>query len=905
MAEEFVPEGFEIVEEEKAVKTEDGKIEVQEREIIPGFEIVEKEKAVATNAAPAPVGNLKERSMNLNSGNTTSDLPSEEIENDSKKKKKDKKNNEEEKKKEQTKVLETFNIPISEVNTDEELFDYYKYDEDKELIKFNVGEDYSGDDPNIFEEPRVILTDDNQKLNKLFFGRSQIVAPAEGTKAREHWDKKIEQGDKVDFGYGMLSRVNEEEQAAIINGDLILTKINKLDKKYYQDRERGRITSEHYIPGAKWNEEKKLWQVDTPHPVEEGNYYQNVYLNKDGEEVVGEEFIIDKNWTNDDGDLIEDPVASAIAGENLERAYVAIGYKDYSTDPQVAAQAVFNNIQEIAELEKKVEELKKNPNSDPIEIKNLETSIKFKQDAQAALIQKYEVSQGLDEVVLDLTDDRKLNSNTAMEKFSSTLNSQLSPGNVRRFNRKDGGVIAKDLNNAMRGYNIVFQPLDEGWALKSNFTNVAYFINPVMHGPYDREESALGPVWGDDTPLTGLVNIPATFHLNLGNTPVPQALLVSLNEELAKKNTDPENPITYQDVVAELDEGDREEFMFETLKNNGFAGQYDNQGSSMLKKMLDPQAGGHYMPEWMEANNVELNKAVSEFKGEIIRNYEDKYGVEVLPMEEIDAQREQGVEDIEYYKFDPTKHPKSIDGSPTPFYDPFRFNNLSIYSNPKQFNNIKTFTKEMVDNVNEAVKTRQDVGPKIKKLVDKHNNLTESINDNIKSFNKEYELGVATLDDIKKELDANAVKFKETYEYYEKEVKNFESKVNDLTKEYQGLLNNTNDPDLSKQIIEEFEQKQDALRKEFKPIERNYNDEAGELQDRDEQLVSEYNDMGEYLKNMKNEDETVRIDQELRAERELVNMDLQKLQPQQEKVDINWSNPYDEDNIRGYTGTWA
>tara|TARA_R100000781_G_C4068224_1_gene123536 strand:+ start:42 stop:908 length:867 start_codon:yes stop_codon:yes gene_type:complete len=32
---------------------------------------------------------------------------------------------------------------------------------------------------------------------------------------------------------------------------------------------------------------------------------------------------------------------------------------------------------------------------------------------------------------------------------------------------------------------------------------------------------------------------------------------------------------------------------------------------------------------------------------------------------------------------------------------------------------------------------------------------------------------------------------------------------------------------------------------------------------------------------------------------------LQKLQPQQEKVDINWSNPYDEDNIRGYTGTWA
>lgn len=32
---------------------------------------------------------------------------------------------------------------------------------------------------------------------------------------------------------------------------------------------------------------------------------------------------------------------------------------------------------------------------------------------------------------------------------------------------------------------------------------------------------------------------------------------------------------------------------------------------------------------------------------------------------------------------------------------------------------------------------------------------------------------------------------------------------------------------------------------------------------------------------------------------------LQKLQPKKESVNINWSNPYDEDNIRGYTGTWA
>ena len=32
---------------------------------------------------------------------------------------------------------------------------------------------------------------------------------------------------------------------------------------------------------------------------------------------------------------------------------------------------------------------------------------------------------------------------------------------------------------------------------------------------------------------------------------------------------------------------------------------------------------------------------------------------------------------------------------------------------------------------------------------------------------------------------------------------------------------------------------------------------------------------------------------------------LQKLQPKKEAVNINWSNPYDEDNIRGYTGTWA
>ena len=32
---------------------------------------------------------------------------------------------------------------------------------------------------------------------------------------------------------------------------------------------------------------------------------------------------------------------------------------------------------------------------------------------------------------------------------------------------------------------------------------------------------------------------------------------------------------------------------------------------------------------------------------------------------------------------------------------------------------------------------------------------------------------------------------------------------------------------------------------------------------------------------------------------------IQKLQPKEEAVKINWSNPYDDDNIRGYTGTWA
>ena len=32
---------------------------------------------------------------------------------------------------------------------------------------------------------------------------------------------------------------------------------------------------------------------------------------------------------------------------------------------------------------------------------------------------------------------------------------------------------------------------------------------------------------------------------------------------------------------------------------------------------------------------------------------------------------------------------------------------------------------------------------------------------------------------------------------------------------------------------------------------------------------------------------------------------IQKLQPKKESVKINWSNPYDDDNIRGYTGTWA
>ena len=45
MAEEFIPEGFEIVEENK------------EKEVIPGFEVVEKEEVAVEDAAPAATQN--------------------------------------------------------------------------------------------------------------------------------------------------------------------------------------------------------------------------------------------------------------------------------------------------------------------------------------------------------------------------------------------------------------------------------------------------------------------------------------------------------------------------------------------------------------------------------------------------------------------------------------------------------------------------------------------------------------------------------------------------------------------------------------------------------------------------------------------------------------------------------
>jgi len=818
-----------------------------------------------------------------------------------------------------TNILESFDTPIGTVEVEPR---FYKIDEDGDLVT-TTGYGYDEESELPLEQGGQVKEDfltvdkDVQKINKTLFGKAIISRPAEGSLARERYDRKLKNKDIVEEFGGLLSNVVSEEQKAIYDGDLTLQRIHKVDKKHTTPRNRGRLTSNKYIPGA-IAQPDGTYKLDTDVDIVDGDYYVNEYINKKGETVYGTGYAIVGEYETADGEKVENPIKAALEGKEVKRSFVVDEYKDVSTNPLNAAKEVFLNISKIEELEKQYEELMtpEEGETEPF-FGNVEAAgeilreIKILEAKQVDLLSKAEKSKGLDDVINTLSTDRTLDNDNAIVEFSNSLSSALS-GNAVVFNRKDGGEISKDLNNKLRGYNIVFQPMNDGLnilgqQITTDLTNVAYFINPVVYST--KSSVASGETTYDKV---GLVDVEATFKLNLGNKVVPDYVWDTFSEEERSKirkafgkdedtikwgqtykelsNRKSKYPnlhgLTYNDIDGEYGSlfsftqgtGSREEWYFNSLKQAGLAGQYDNDGDSLLKKALTGGTSSqHYIPEWMEEDKSKLDEKRIAFKKEIMDNYEKAYGATRNSNEDIVKNN------APYFRYDNNKFPKRVneDGKEVvaPFFNPLRTNTLSIYSNHNQFNAIKTYTKDIVEGINEASKSYKKVAPQISRLVNEINNRNDNIKSNIDNFNDNYNSISSSITDLKVQMKDNATKFEQTYLKYKDDIAEFENKVFSLQKEYQEKVDDEVNPVRQEELIKEFNLKQEELRQQFKPIEENYNEIAGGLQDTDEYLIEEHNFLVKELNSLVKDTNNKEYDIEERNERDKLIKKLQKLQP--------------------------
>jgi len=622
----------------------------------------------------------------------------------------------------------------------------------------------------------------------------------------------------------LLHNVSKEEKDQFIEngGDLALQNIIELDKDNVELDEQLSLVSKKYVPGAVYDKATGMYNLDTVKSKQvNGKYYINEYVNKKGEIVKGNPYVINK----DDFavDTSENLFKSAFEGKELIRQFEVVAPKNVLVgQTDITSDQIIDGLDEISTLEKEVVKLEKE-NADPEKIASLKNNIKRLKSNNQSLVTQWRNSVGLEEVISSLSGD------VTPSTLKNLVNSALPVYRARTTNRKDGFEIATKFNDALSGYNIAFQPMDMG-SLTSDFTNVSFFINPTM---------------GTDE-KSGLVDINKTWYDNIAGREV--------NDFFKKIGYTG----TYLDMAKEAGKVDDDgvidkDWALQTLKQEKLFGIYDHDGPGTLRQLVDTEDAGFYIPEWWENSEKDLKQQIYNFKDEISDAMITNFGEFEGKSNSYDMSR--------------------------PAYDPFRLDNISLYRSDDAVSGVSTFTKKVISEVEKASKAYKKVAPKIKNQIDIIDNTSEAIEKNAQDFKIELEDNKKNLNQLKIELKDNAGLFESNYKEYKLKANAVEEDIQVLKKEYQGKIDKEVNPVKQEELIKEFNNKQQEIIDLFRPVEQDYNEKQKEVQQLDEYLVNEYNETASIVKDFVENDELVRYDKDFVKDKNKAVEKLNKLKP--------------------------